>query len=65
MLSALMEQKEAEGDMAAVEFIRKLSPIACQHINFSGLYEFKSGEEEIDMGATLKLLDKILQSVIK
>jgi TnpA family transposase len=65
MLSALMEKKEAEGDMAAVEFIRKLSPIACQHINFSGLYEFKSGEEEIDIDATLELLDEILQSTVK
>jgi TnpA family transposase len=65
ILSALMEKKEAEADIAAVEFIRKLSPIACQHINFSGLYEFKSGEEEIDIDATLKLLDKILQSVTK
>ncbi len=51
--------------MEAVEFIRRLSPIACQHINFSGLYEFNSGKEAIDISAILKLLDKILQSSVK
>jgi len=65
LLSALMEQKEAEGDMEAVEFIRKLSPIACQHINFNGLFLFNSGEEGIDVDATLELLDKILKSAVK
>lgn len=65
LLSALMEQKEAEGDMEAVEFIRKLSPIACQHINFNGLFLFNSGDEGIDVDATLELLDKILKSAVK
>ena len=59
MLSALMRQKEIEGDMEAVEFIRRLSPIACQHINFNELFLFNSDEKSIDMDATLELLDKI------
>jgi TnpA family transposase len=65
LLSALMEQKEAEGDMEAAEFIRKLSPIACQHINFNGIFLFKSDEKGIDVDATLKLLDRILTSSVK
>ena len=65
LLSALMEQKEKEGDMEAVEFIRKLSPIACQHINFNGLFLFNSDEKGIDVDATLELLDNILKSSVK
>ena len=64
-LSARMEQKEAEGDMEAAEFIRKLSPIACKHINFNGIFLFKSDEKGIDVDATLKLLDRIFTSSVK
>jgi len=62
LLSELMQQKEAIGNTKAVAFICKLSPIACQHVNFNGYYDFKSDNNVVDITETLELLDKILTS---
>ncbi|MCP3679552.1 MAG: transposase [Gammaproteobacteria bacterium] len=60
LLSKLMQQKEAEGDDKAVKFIRRLSPIACQHINMGGAYELTNGENMPDIDTLLKVLDQLL-----
>ena len=59
LLSKLMEIKEKKGDTAAAEFIRRLSPIASQHLNFGGRYEFNKEVEPMDIEKILKMMDKI------
>lgn len=59
LLSTLMEQKEAEGDKNAVSFLQQISPIACQHINFAGLFNFTDGEDGLNIEAVLKGLLEI------
>ena len=61
MLSALMEKKEKEGDWEAVKFIRQLSPIACQHINFKGIYAFKKDRQGINIEELINKLDELLK----
>jgi TnpA family transposase len=59
LLSKLMLLKEAKGDMEAVARIRGFSPIASQHMNFGGRYEFKKDPKPIDIDKMLEMLDKI------
>jgi hypothetical protein len=40
LLSKLYENALAKNDMAAIEYLKHISPVASQHINISGLYEF-------------------------
>jgi hypothetical protein len=40
ILSRLLTSKEAAGDTAGVELLTQVSPVAWQHINFYGRYEF-------------------------
>ena len=54
-----MEIKEKKGDLAAVEYIRRLSPIASQHLNFGGRYEFNKLRKLINIEKILKMMDKI------
>lgn len=65
MLSRLMEIKESEGDSEAVMFIRGLSPIASQHIIFTGRYEFNEDEQPINMAEILGFMKKILSKHVK
>ena len=64
MLSALLKKMEAEGNTEAAEFIKKLSPIACQHINFNGLFEFKPGENPVDIEKMVNKLGEIVQAAV-
>ena len=40
LLSKLYEIALAKGDKAALEYLKHISPVASQHINIGGLYEF-------------------------
>lgn len=40
LLSQIFEIKEKEGDKEAMEFLKRISPAAWQHINFLGMYDF-------------------------
>jgi TnpA family transposase len=40
MLSQVLEIKEKEGNEQAIEFLKRISPVAWQHINFLGMYDF-------------------------
>jgi hypothetical protein len=51
--------KEKKGDVEGVRFIQRLSPIASQHFNFGGRYEFNKSREPIDIERILKMMDKI------
>lgn len=49
LLGTLIEAKEARGDSEAIASLKKVSPVAWQHINFAGRYEFSSDEDTVDL----------------
>ena len=65
LLLRLMEIKERQGDIEAVQFIIKLSPVTYQHINFKGLFEFNKGGNLIAIDEILAVLDKALKKRTK
>lgn len=55
ILSKLLVKYEAEGNQKALEFLRKISPIAWQHIHFQGHFKF-SEENVIDLDEIINQL---------
>ena len=49
ILSCLYEYYERIGDKESCDLIKRLSPVAWQHINFVGRYEFYPKEKNIDL----------------
>ena len=49
LLSNLLESKEAAGDVEGANRLKQVSPVAWQHMNFFGRYEFRKGPEAINM----------------
>lgn len=47
--SCLYEYYERRGDEGSCDLIKRLSPVAWQHINLVGRYEFQAGEKNIDL----------------
>lgn len=60
MLSALVETQENE---EVINFIKRLSPVAWQHINLTGKYEFKRDHKTIDFDQTLSTLKHELKNI--
>jgi TnpA family transposase len=56
ILSRLLAYKEAAGDRAGAELLTQVSPIAWQHINFYGRYEFTKGATPINLDAIVEEL---------
>jgi hypothetical protein len=56
ILSRLWAYKEAAGDATGAALITQISPIAWQHINFYGRYEFTKGPEPINLDAIVEAL---------
>ena len=56
LLSRLLAHKEATGDAAGAALITHVSPVAWQHINFYGRYEFTKGPGPIDVDALVETL---------
>jgi len=65
ILSELYQIKVKQGDKAAIEFLKHLSPIASQHINIGGLYEFSEDIATINIHAVVDALNKILDATVK
>lgn len=65
ILSELYEIKLKQGDKAAIEFLRHKSPIASQHINIGGLYEFSEDISPVDIGNIVTLLNEVLDATLK
>jgi TnpA family transposase len=65
LLSKLYENAMLRNDAVAVEFLKHLSPVASQHINISGLYEFSEVIENINVDNIVQALNKILKDTIK
>ncbi|MFC6280023.1 MULTISPECIES: Tn3 family transposase [Polaromonas] len=51
LLSRVYEQKLAAGDLEAAELVKKVSPVAWQHVNLFGSFEFSDTESGIDLDA--------------
>ena len=49
LLSKVYEQKVAAGDLDAIAFIQGMSPMAWQHVNMFGSFEFSDEDPDIDM----------------
>ena len=59
LLSHLLAHKEKTGQVQDAALLKKVSPIAWQHINLHGRYEFNKGPEEINMNAIIQELAQI------
>jgi TnpA family transposase len=65
LLSKLYENALLRNDAAAIEFLRHISPVASQHINISGLYEFSEIIANINVDGIVEALNKILKDTVK
>jgi TnpA family transposase len=59
ILSRLLEQKERIGDTKDADEIKKISPIAWQHINLHGRYEFQKQPAPLNMDAIIRELSEL------
>lgn len=59
ILSNLLQLKQQSGDSQQLAFFKNISPVAWQHINFYGRYEFITSFEPIDIDAIVQQLDVI------
>ena len=58
ILSTLLNHRESIGDIEGVAALKKVSPVAWQHINLYGRYEFTKAQDVIDM-------QEIIQEMVK
>jgi TnpA family transposase len=59
LLSNLLDYKERTGDIQGAELLKQISPIAWQHINFYGRYEFRKVPEAINMNEIIQKLAQV------
>jgi hypothetical protein len=59
ILSNLLAHKEKSGDSQGVALLKQISPVAWQHINFYGRYEFAKGPQPINVDAIVQELAQI------
>jgi hypothetical protein len=55
-LSSVLDHREQLGDVQGVEVLRQISPVAWQHINLYGRYEFRKFSDSIDLDAIVQQL---------
>ena len=60
LLSQLLAHKERTGDAQGAALLAQVSPVAWQHINFYGRYEFSKEPEVIDIQEIIKELAQVL-----
>jgi hypothetical protein len=53
LLSALLERYQTAGDHKTVTLLRKISPVAWQHVHFLGRYLFRGNRQPIDLAKLL------------
>jgi hypothetical protein len=49
ILSEALAELELRGDLASAEVLKRVSPVAWQHINFYGRYQFDEDFTPIDL----------------
>ena len=54
LLSRVYEQKQYAQDQAAMEMIQGMSPVAWQHINLIGQFEFSAADSKVDIDALVE-----------
>lgn len=54
LLSRVYEQKQAAQDQAAINAIQGMSPVAWQHINLIGQFEFSAADPQVDIEALVE-----------
>jgi len=59
ILSSLLDYHEKTGNGQGASLLKQVSPIAWQHINFYGRYEFNKGPEVINMEALIEALARV------
>jgi TnpA family transposase len=62
LLSNLLAHQEKSGDFQAGALLKQISPVAWQHINFDGRYEFAKGPEPSNMDTIVQQLSRHLVS---
>jgi hypothetical protein len=60
LLSSLLAHKEKNGDLQEMALLEQISPVAWQHINFYGRYEFAKDPVPINMDAVIQELAQSL-----
>jgi hypothetical protein len=53
-----LAHKERGGDAQGAALVQQISPVAWQHINFYGRYEFTKGPEPINLEAIVEELNR-------
>jgi hypothetical protein len=64
LLNRLYEDALARNDQAAIEFLRRISPVASQHINIGGVYEIREAMENINVDDIVEFMSRILEDSI-
>ena len=59
LLSQLAAHKERTGDAQGAALLAHVSPVAWQHINFYGRYEFSQGPEAINLEEIIQELAQV------
>ena len=54
LLSRVYEQKQAAQDQAALDAIQGMSPVAWQHVNLIGQFEFSAADSKVDIEALVE-----------
>lgn len=65
LLSRLYEIALAKNDQDAINYLRHISPVATQHININGLYEFSEAITNVDVDSIIALMSKALKDAMK
>ena len=63
LLSALLEYYERTSDTQGVSLVKQVSPVAWQHVNFQGRYEFDRGPTPISIDDMVRQLAQIRGTV--
>jgi len=59
LLSKLLAHKESRGDMQGAALVKQASPVAWQHVNLYGRYEFRKQPEPVDVDEIVRELAEI------
>ena len=59
LLSNVLAYKEGVGDTQGATLLKQISPVAWQHINLYGRYEFSKSPESIDFDAIVQELSRV------
>ncbi|MDA8307494.1 MAG: Tn3 family transposase [Deltaproteobacteria bacterium] len=57
LLSGLLKRYQAEGNQKALDLLKRISPVAWQHIHFLGHYAFRDRKNPIDLETILAGID--------